>query len=92
MKRPQSSTRTFLMNITPLMLAFLFNLQSQGMMNLPIADDAQYSEHKKRKLIDEFIYQNEWEFYICMDQAIDAFISIEKQRKINYNKQQKIAI
>jgi len=80
------------MNITSLMLSFLIHLQSQDCLDLFLASEAQDSPNAKIRLVDQFIDHNQWELYVCMDEAIDAFVEIEKQRKINYNKEQKIAI
>lgn len=80
------------MNITSLMLAFLLHLQSKDCLDLFLATKAQDCSPAKIRLIHQFLDHNQWELYVCMDEAIDAFIEIEKQRKINYNKQQKIAI
>lgn len=80
------------MNITSLMLAFLLQLQSKDCLDLFLATKAQDCPPSKIRLIHQFLDHNQWELYVCMDEAIDAFIEIEKQRKIEYNKQQKIAI
>lgn len=71
------------MNITSLMLAFLFHLQSQGKLDLCLANKIIDLPYAKSKIIYEFIDNNQWELYTCMNEALDSFIEIESQ-KIKY--------
>lgn len=69
------------MNITTLMVAFLLQLHSENKLNIRIAHNIQDSPYIKKRLIDEWTNQNEWNLYICMDEALDKFIQIEKERR-----------
>lgn len=80
------------MQISTLMLAFLLHLQSEECLDLFLAIKAKDCPPSKIRLIHQFLDHNQWDLFVCMDEALDSFINIEKQRKIDYNKQQKIAI
>lgn len=69
------------MNITSLMVAFLLHLHSEGKINIRIASQMQDSEISKKQLVDKWIDESEWNFYVCMDEALDQFIEIEKERR-----------
>lgn len=69
------------MNITSLMVAFLLHLHSEGKLNIRIASQIQDSEISKKQIVDQWIDENEWNLYICMDEALDQFMDIERERR-----------
>lgn len=69
------------MNITTLMVAFLLQLHSESKLNIRMAEQIQDSPYVKKKLVDDWVNQFEWDLYICMDEALDEFILIEKERR-----------
>lgn len=69
------------MNITTLMVAFLLQLHSESKLNIRMAEQIQDSPYVKKKLVDDWVNQFEWDLYVCMDEALDQFIFIEKQRR-----------
>lgn len=72
------------MNITSLMLAFLFHLQSQGKLDLCLAGKIIDLPYSKCKIIHDFVDHNQWELYTCMNEALYSFIEIESQRIKHY--------
>lgn len=69
------------MNITALMVAFLLHMHSEGKLNIRIASQIQDSDFYKKQLVNQWIDESEWNLYVCMDEALDQFIEIEKERR-----------
>lgn len=72
------------MNLTNLMLAFLFHLQSQDRFDLCYANKIIDLPYSKCKIIHDFVDHNQWELYTCMNEALDSFIEIENKRIKQY--------
>ena len=69
------------MNITSLMVAFLLQLHSENKLNIRIASQTQDSELAKKQLVNQWVDENEWNLYLCMDEALDEFMRLEYERR-----------